>query len=96
MDGLLSLAAYVKIFVAMIVIVNPVGIMPVFVAMTAHTSEVERKKIARIASVSVFIVLLVSAMLGERVLEIFGISIASFKVGGAILVMTASSITQQS
>jgi len=90
MDGLLSAAAYVKIFVAMIVIVNPVGIMPVFVAMTAHTSQDERKKIARIASISVFIVLLISAVLGERVLEMFGISIASFKVGGAILVMTAA------
>ena len=74
----------------MIVIVNPVGIMPVFVAMTAHTSQDERKKIARIASISVFIVLLISAVLGERVLEMFGISIASFKVGGAILVMTAA------
>ena len=90
MDGLLSAAAYVKIFVAMIVIVNPLGIMPVFVAMTAHTSQDERKKIARIASISVFIVLLISAVLGERVLEMFGISIASFKVGGAILVMTAA------
>ncbi len=90
MDGLLSAAAYVKIFVAMIVIVNPLGIMPVFVAMTAHTSQDERKKIARIASVSVLIVLLISAVLGERVLEMFGISIASFKVGGAILVMTAA------
>ena len=90
MDGLLSAAAYIKIFVAMIVIVNPLGIMPVFVAMTAHTSEVERKKIARIASVSVSIVLIVSALLGERVLELFGISIASFKVGGAILVMMAA------
>ena len=90
MDGLLSVAAYIKIFVAMIVIVNPLGIMPVFVAMTAHTSEAERKKIARIASVSVLIVLVVSALLGERVLELFGISIASFKVGGAILVMMAA------
>ncbi len=90
MDGLLSAAAYVKIFVAMIVIVNPLGIMPVFVAMTAQTSQEERKKIARIASISVFIVLLISAVLGERVLEMFGISIASFKVGGAILVMTAA------
>ena len=90
MDGLLSAAAYIKIFVTMIVIVNPIGIMPVFVAMTAHTSQDERKKIARIASISVFIVLLISAVLGERVLEMFGISIASFKVGGAILVMTAA------
>ena len=90
MDGLLSAAAYIKIFVAMIVIVNPLGIMPVFVAMTANASEAERKKIARIASVSVLIVLIVSALLGERVLELFGISIASFKVGGAILVMMAA------
>ena len=90
MDGLLSAAAYIKIFVAMIVIVNPLGIMPVFVALTANTAEWERKKIARIASISVLIVLLVSALLGERVLELFGISIASFKVGGAILVMMAA------
>ena len=90
MDGLLSAAAYIKIFVAMIVIVNPLGIMPVFVAMTADTAEWERKKIARIASISVLIVLLVSALLGERLLEMFGISIASFKVGGAILVMMAA------
>jgi multiple antibiotic resistance protein len=90
MDGLLSMVAYIKIFVAMIVIVNPLGIMPVFVAMTSNTQEWERKKIARIASVSVLVVLMVSALLGERVLELFGISIASFKVGGAILVMMAA------
>jgi multiple antibiotic resistance protein len=90
MDGLLSAVAYIKIFVAMIVIVNPLGIMPVFVAMTTYTSEDERKKIARIAAISVMVVLLVSATLGERVLDMFGISIPSFKVGGAILVMMAA------
>ena len=87
MEGLLSLAAYVKIFVAMIVIVNPLGIMPVFVAMTAAQSESQRKTIARIASITVAASLLVSALLGERALELFGISLASFKVGGAILIM---------
>jgi multiple antibiotic resistance protein len=86
----LSLAAYIKIFVAMIVIVNPLGIVPVFVAMTPHQSKAERMKTARIAAITVAIVLLVSAILGERVLDVFGISIASFKVGGAILVMTTA------
>lgn len=90
MDGMLPLAAYVKVFVAMIVIVNPLGIMPVFVAMTPHAGEGERKKIARIAAITVMVVLLISAVLGERVLEMFGISIASFKVGGAILILTAA------
>ena len=87
MDGLLSLAAYVKIFVAMIVIVNPLGIMPVFVAMTVSQNDCQRKAIARIAAIAVAAVLLISALLGERVLEVFGISLASFKVGGAILIL---------
>ena len=87
MDGLLSLAAYIKIFVAMIVIVNPLGIMPVFMAMTASQNDAQRKTIARIAAVTVATTLLISALLGERVLEVFGISLASFKVGGAILIM---------
>ncbi|MEP7154315.1 MAG: NAAT family transporter [Betaproteobacteria bacterium] len=90
MDGLLSLAAYVKIFVAMIVIVNPLGIMPVFVAMTASQSDRQRKTIARIAAITVVATLLISALLGERVLEVFGISLASFKVGGAILILMNS------
>ena len=50
MEGLLSFAAYSKIFVAMIVIVNPLGIMPVFVAMTASQSDFQRNTIARLPS----------------------------------------------
>ena len=86
-DGTLSLVAYVKIFVAMIVIVNPLGIMPVFVAMTASQSDSNRQRIARTAAQTVAAVLLISALLGERILELFGISISSFKVGGAVLIM---------
>lgn len=86
-EGSLSLVAYVKIFVAMIVIVNPLGIIPVFVAMTGSHTDLERIRIARIAAQTVAVVLLISAIFGERVLEMFGISIASFKVGGAILIL---------
>ncbi len=87
MEGMLSAAAYVKIFVAMIVIVNPLGIMPVFVAMTASQSVAQCHNIGRIAAITVGSTLLISALLGERVLEVFGISLASFKVGGAILIL---------
>ena len=86
-DGMLGIAAYLKIFVAMIVIVNPLGIIPIFVTMTTSHSERERKHIARIAAQTVAVVLIISTLLGERVLDMFGISIASFKVGGAILIM---------
>lgn len=86
-DGMLSAAAYIKIFVAMVVIVNPLGIIPIFVTMTSGHNDADRKRIARIAAQTVAVVLIISTLLGEKVLEMFGISIASFKVGGAILIM---------
>ena len=89
-NDILTLAAYVKIFVAMLVIVNPLGIMPVFVAMTGSMSKDESKRCARIAAQTVAAVLAISLLLGEKVLEVFGISIASFKVGGSILILLSA------
>jgi len=84
---MLNWADYVKFFVALVVIVNPVGALPLFVSMTANNNEIEKKQIARMASISVAVVLALSAILGQPILALFGITIASFKVGGAILIL---------
>jgi len=84
---MLDFAEYVKIFVALLVIVNPIGTMPMFLGLTHKHSIPDKKRIAGIASISVAIVLAVSAMVGEQLLGLFGITIASFKVGGAILIL---------
>ncbi len=84
---MLDWAEYTKFFLALLVIVNPIGAVPVFVSMTAQNSAEERKRIARVASISVAIVLIVAALGGEPLLTFFGITIASFKVGGAILIL---------
>ena len=84
---MLDWAEYTKFFLALLVIVNPLGTVPLFVSMTAQHSADERKHIARIASLSVGIVLVVSAIAGQPLLAFFGISLASFKVGGAILIL---------
>ncbi|MBI1887588.1 MAG: NAAT family transporter [Nitrosomonadales bacterium] len=78
---------YAKFFMALMVIVNPVSAVPIFVTMTAGNSAAERKHIARIASISVAVVLVLAAVIGEPILALFGITIASFKVGGAILIL---------
>ncbi len=80
-------AEYVKIFVALLVIVNPIGTMPMFLGLTAKHGAADKKRIARVASISVAVVLTMSALLGEHLLGLFGITIASFKVGGAILIL---------
>jgi multiple antibiotic resistance protein len=84
---MLDFAEYVKIFVALLVIVNPIGTMPMFLGLTQMHSTADKKRIAIVASISVAIVLTGSALVGEHLLGFFGITIASFKVGGAILIL---------
>jgi multiple antibiotic resistance protein len=81
---------YAKIFMSLIVVVNPISAVPIFVTLTARNTEKERKNIARIASISVAVVLVLSAIMGEPVLTLFGVTVASFKVGGAILILLMS------
>ena len=80
-------AHLVKTTLALFAIVSPLGALPMFIASTRNWSKQERAKTARTVAFTVFIVLMVSAFLGEHILDFFGISIPSFQVGGGILLM---------
>lgn len=84
---MLDWTEYAKILLALLVIVNPVGAVPLFASMTADNTAEEKRRIARISSTAVAIVLIVAAVAGQPLLALFGITIASFKVGGAILIL---------
>lgn len=84
---MLAWAEYVKILVAVIVIVNPFGAIPAFVSLTGCQSARDRQATARVTAIAVCIVLVLACLLGESLLRFFGISMASFRVGGGILVM---------
>lgn len=87
MTPMLDWTEYVKILVAILVIVNPLGAIPFFISLTSSLSPRDRRHIPNVTSLSIAIVLMVSALVGEMLLAFFGISIASFKVGGGILLM---------
>jgi len=78
---------FLKSFVAILAIVNPLGIVPIFLALTQSDSLTERRQVARMTAFSVGIILLIAAFAGEIVLKFFGIGIPSFRVGGGILVL---------
>ncbi len=59
--------------------VNPVGIIPVFISMTSYQPAAVRNKTNLTANLSVAIILLTSLFLGDGILQIFGISIDSFR-----------------
>ena len=84
---MLSFSDYIQIFTAILIIVNPLGAVPVFVSLTEDQTAYERKRIARTAAISVAIALVVASLSGEAVLKFFGISIPSFRIAGGILLL---------
>lgn len=78
---------YIKIFTTLLAIVNPLGIIPIFVSLTDNLTRQECERIALTSSFTVAGVLIISTLLGKYILSFFGISIGSFKVGGGILLM---------
>jgi multiple antibiotic resistance protein len=84
---MLDWSEYMKIFTALLAILNPWGVLPMFLALTGKSSPEERKHIAWTIGLSVAIILSVTALVGELLLSFFGISVASFQVGGSILLL---------
>lgn len=80
-------AVLFKITIALFAIVNPIGSVPIFISATDGWSKSDLAKTAKTIAITVFIVLAVSAFLGDKILAFFGISIPSFQVGGGILLM---------
>jgi multiple antibiotic resistance protein len=71
-------------------LLNPIGIIPVFLSITAKYNEQHIKKVSTVCSIAVFITMLVSVVIGEHILNFFGISIPSFRIaGGVLLAFTA-------
>ncbi len=83
----INLADFLKSFVAILAIVNPIGIVPIFLALTTGETPAERKHTAHISAYSVATILLMSAFAGEAILAFFGLGLPSFRVGGGILVL---------
>ena len=73
--------------IALLAIVNPVGAVPFFIHFTQNLSHAERRRTMRISAVTAFVVIAVSALAGLRIIGFFGISIASFQVGGGLLLL---------
>ena len=72
-------------FVALFVIIDPIGLTPLFVALTQGMSPAARRKITIRATGVAFFVLMLFAMFGETVLGFVGISMPAFRVAGGIL-----------
>ncbi len=79
-----------KPLVTLLAIVNPLAIVPFFIHYTQSFSPAQRRNTIRVSSFSAFVVIAISALAGLQILEFFGISLASFQVGGGMLLLTSA------
>jgi multiple antibiotic resistance protein len=79
-----------KPLVALLAIVNPIGVVPFFIHFTQNFTHEQRQRTIRISAFTAFCVVALSALAGLKIIEFFGISIASFQVGGGTLLLISA------
>ena len=79
-----------KPLVTLLAIVNPLAIVPFFIHYTQGFSSDQRQRTIVTAAVSAFVVIAASALLGLQILSFFSISLASFQVGGGMLLLISA------
>ena len=85
-----DLPTLIAAFTAMFIVIDPIGLAPLFIAMTQGMTSGQRRKIAVRACTVAIGLLLLFAVFGEALLEFIGISMPAFRIaGGVLLFITA-------
>lgn len=76
-----------QFFVTFIVVVEPIGVIPVFIAMTEGVPEKERRRMARKGVMIAGLIFLLFAFGGGQFLRLLGISLDAFRIFGGLLLL---------
>ena len=79
-----------KPFITLLAVVNPLACVPFFIHFTQGFTKAQRQRTILVSSFTTFVVIAISALLGLQILEFFGISLASFQVGGGMLLLSSA------
>lgn len=91
----MSYAATVKFLVAMIVMMNPLGSLSIFMQLTNRLQTNHQRETALRCTAAMATIMIISIWLGDGLLDLLGISIASFRfAGGIILLLVGLSMLQ--
>lgn len=90
MDFTLFISEFSKAALALFIIVDPFGNIPIFVGLTENVQDAQKKRVYNTATIVGTVLLLVFAFAGTGILSLFGLSIYSFEVAGGILLLIIS------
>lgn len=77
---------FIATFSALFSVVNPLGAMPVFLALTANDSPAWREIQIRKAAIYLACILIAFFLIGSYILDFFGISIEGLRIAGGIII----------
>ena len=81
----MELAFYITTFVTLFVVIDPIGLAPLFVALTTGNDAPQRRAIALRSLGIAALLLTLFGLFGEAVLGFVGISMPAFRIAGGIL-----------
>ncbi|TSE18423.1 hypothetical protein Talka_02169 [Tepidimonas alkaliphilus] len=79
-----------KPLITLLAIVNPLAIVPFFIHYTQGMGARQRRRTILISASTAFAVIAACALAGLQILDFFGISLASFQVGGGMLLLMSA------
>jgi multiple antibiotic resistance protein len=86
MDFTLLIAAFFTLFV----VIDPIGLAPVYVAITQGMDAKTRRRIAARSCITAIVILTIFGLAGAAVLDFVGISMAAFRISGGILLFATA------
>lgn len=79
-----------KAIIALFVIMDPIGLVPVFVGLTKGMELDRRKRALQVVTTTGSILLFLFALVGRQILQLFGITLSSFMIAGGLLLVILS------
>jgi multiple antibiotic resistance protein len=80
----------VKAIIVLFIIVDPFGNIPIFVGLTQNITEPQKRRVYNTACMVGVILLLVFAITGQEIFNIFGVNIYAFEIAGGLLLLIIS------
>ena len=78
---------YVRLLVGLLALINPLTVLPIFLGLVQGRSEPDKRHISMVAAVTVLVTLLIFTYVGGALLDLFAITIDSFRIAGGILLL---------
>jgi len=80
-----SANALARSTIALLVVIDPLGIVPLFIAMTHRMERVRRQAVSKTIIITASSLLFAFALAGDQIFAVFGITISSFMIAGGVL-----------